>query len=598
MKRLIVILMALILLCGCGAPAQQEATAEDTLEAAETQAPTQEVLISLYDADSEVEQQTQGALRAYPLGDGVYTDLQVMGEKLLVLSESGDITVLQGQMGQITATVATDLNQTETGTVVRASGQGVGYYVPQTREVVLLDSSLLEIARLEMPEGIQGIPVILFQRNEVFFCEEDQIRAMDIQTGISRLVRSHACVSQELTGSYFDDTVLGCRITDEQGARKVIYLYADTGKVMAEELSQGTLYTNGMEYFALRGEGEDAQLLFGSADGETMCLETDAEGIVSALPLGGAVRCSTGDEGLQLEFYEFATGTRSAALTVAGLGMPKAMAADENNLWFIVDQTLYCWDLALSQTGDETGYVSLLYTQETPDTQGLARCQSRVEELEAAYGIDIQIWTDAVSDTGSYACQAEHRVSATENGLDELEQLLKQLPEGFIATTGNIRVSLVRSVNEGDEPVQYWQGNVCNILVPSDMAAEGFLWGLGYGIDARVLGNSRDFDDWDDLNPRDFEYTYDYAENAVREDAEDYLDDFVDKTAMSFPTEDRARVFMAAMLADNAELFAQDTLQDKLLCLCEGIREAYNLEDSTTIFLWEQYLEEPIAAEE
>lgn len=67
---------------------------------------------------------------------------------------------------------------------------------------------------------------------------------------------------------------------------------------------------------------------------------------------------------------------------------------------------------------------------------------------------------------------------------------------------------------------------------------------------------------------------------------------------MSFPTEDRARIFMAAMQANNAELFAKETLQEKLLCLCEGIREAYNLEDSTEVFPWEQYLEEPLAADE
>ena len=328
MKRLIVILMALLLLCGCGAPAEQEATIAEVSDAAETQAPTQEVLISLYDADSQVEQQTKGALRAYPLGDGVYTDLQVMGEKLLVLSESGDITVLQGEMGQIAATVATDMPQTEAA--LCTSAQGLGYYIPQSREVVLMDENFLEIARVEMPEQFQGIPEILLLRNEIFYCIDDQIRAMDIQTGISRLVRSHTCVSQELTGSYFDDTVLGCRITDEQGAQKVVYLYADTGKVVEEDISQGRLETYGTQYFALRGEGENAQLLFGNADGETMCLETEPEGVTGALPLGGAVRCSAGDDGLQLEFYEFANGTRSAALTVAGLGLPKTMAADEN----------------------------------------------------------------------------------------------------------------------------------------------------------------------------------------------------------------------------------------------------------------------------
>lgn len=593
MKKLIVVFMSLLLLCGCAAGEKQAAAPSDTQETEET---IQDVLVSLYDAGSQVEKQTSGAVRAYPLGDGIYTDLVTLGQRLLVVSAGGDITLLQGEEGQIAATEATDLVRTENGLPLRTSSQGAGYYVPESGEVVLLDANLLEIGRVPMPEDIQGDPVILLRRNEVFYCTTDQIRAMDIQTGISRLVRSHSCVSQQLTGSYFEDTVLGCRITDEQGRERIIYLYADTGTEVQEDTALGTLYTEGTAYYALRTDGNQTQILFGNADGETMCLETEPEGLVPALSLGGAVRCAADEAGLVLTFYDFSAGTRSAEVSLPGLTMPIATAADSTGFWFIIDQMLYRWDPACSPTGDETSCVSQLYTQQSPDTQGLEQCQKRVEELKA-YGIDLRIWTEAVSDTGSYACQPEYRVSFTENALTELEEILKQLPEQFLATTGSIRVCLVRSVAEG-VPVQYWQGNTCCIIVPTEQAAEGFLWGLGYGIDARVLGNSRELDTWDNLNPRSFEYTYDYAENAAREDSGEYSDDFVDLTAMSFPTEDRARIFMAAMQANNAELFAKETLQEKLLCLCEGIREAYNLEDSTTVFPWEQYLEEPLAADE
>lgn len=514
MKKLIVVFMSLLLLCGCAAGEKQAAAPSDTQETEET---IQDVLVSLYDAGSQVEKQTSGAVRAYPLGDGIYTDLVTLGQRLLVVSAGGDITLLQGEEGQIAATEATDLVRTENGLPLRTSSQGAGYYVPESGEVVLLDANLLEIGRVPMPEDIQGDPVILLQRNEVFYCTTDQIRAMDIQTGISRLVRSHSCVSQQLTGSYFEDTVLGCRITDEQGRERIIYLYADTGTEVQEDTALGTLYTEGTAYYALRTDGNQTQILFGNADGETMCLETEPEGLVPALPLGGAVRCAADEAGLVLTFYDFAAGTRSAEVSLPGLTMPIATAADSTGFWFIIDQMLYRWDPACSPTGDETSCVSQLYTQQSPDTQGLEQCQKRVEELKA-YGIDLRIWTEAVSDTGSYACQPEYRVSFTENALTELEEILKQLPEQFLATTGSIRVCLVRSVAEG-VPVQYWQGNTCCIIVPTEQAAEGFLWGLGYGIDARVLGNSRELDTWDNLNPRSFEYTYDYAENAAREDS-------------------------------------------------------------------------------
>ena len=593
MKKLIVILLSLLLLCGCAAQQEQAAAPAATEGTEET---VQDIVVSLYDPDSEIEKQTSGAVRAYPLGDGIYTDLVTLGDKLLVVSAGGDITLLQGIDGQIAGTEATDLVRTEAGLPLRTTSQGAGYYVPETGEVVILDADLLEIARIPMPEEMQGDPVILLQRNEIFYCTEGEIRAMDIQTGISRLVRSHSCASQQLTGGYFDDTVLGCRITDQQGGEKIIYLYADTGAVVEEDPTLGTLYTEGTAYYALRSDDTQTQILFGSADSETMSLETEPEGLLPALSLGGAVRCTEDETGLNLSFYDLAAGTRSAEISLPGLTMPISAAADKTGFWFIIDQMLYRWEPALCPTGDETVYVSPLYTQQSPDLQGLEQCQQRVEALKA-YGIDLRIWTDATADTGDYVCQPEYRVRFTENALTELEEILKQLPEGFLTTTGNIRVSLVRSLEEG-ETVQYWQGNTCCIIIPTEQVTKGFLWGLGCAMDPRLLGSSRELDGWDDLNPRSFEYTYDYEKNAAREDTEDYLDDFVDLTAMSYPTEDRARIFMAAMLPDNAELFQNETLQDKLERLCKGIREAYNAEDDTTVFPWEQYLSEPLAAEE
>ena len=96
------------------------------------------------------------------------------------------------------------------------------------------------------------------------------------------------------------------------------------------------------------------------------------------------------------------------------------------------------------------------------------------------------------------------------------------------------------------------------------------------------------------MNPSGFSYDYDYSLNSVRQDAEAYLsgDDraFVDQLAMSFPTEDRSRLFAAAMTADNSELFTSEIMQKKLAQMSSGIREAYDWEKSEEVFPWEQYL--------
>ena len=64
---------------------------------------------------------------------------------------------------------------------------------------------------------------------------------------------------------------------------------------------------------------------------------------------------------------------------------------------------------------------------------------------------------------------------------------------------------------------------------------------------------------------------------------------------MTFPKEDRARIFDCALAEGNAELFASKTMQNKLRQLCVGIRNAFDWKKDERAFLWEQYLETPLA---
>ena len=68
---------------------------------------------------------------------------------------------------------------------------------------------------------------------------------------------------------------------------------------------------------------------------------------------------------------------------------------------------------------------------------------------------------------------------------------------------------------------------------------------------------------------------------------------FVDSYSMSFPVEDRARIFENAMLPGKEDLFQTDTMQAKLRAICQGIRESYDLPQEPC--LWEQYLQQPMA---
>ena len=195
---------------------------------------------------------------------------------------------------------------------------------------------------------------------------------------------------------------------------------------------------------------------------------------------------------------------------------------------------------------------------------------------------------------GEYCQEEEYRVSVITAVMDELEAMVKTFPEDFLSKA-NVSFYLVQSMPEGQTKAQYWDANGCHVVLTEEDTLRSFLWGLGFAIDTYVLNHCRDFDNWNDLNPKNFAYTYDYAENALREDWEDDLDSFIDLESMSFPTEDRSRIFMYALLPEGKEYFQERNIQEKLEQVCEAIREAYEWERTTEVYPWEKYLEKKLA---
>ena len=115
-----------------------------------------------------------------------------------------------------------------------------------------------------------------------------------------------------------------------------------------------------------------------------------------------------------------------------------------------------------------------------------------------------------------------------------------------------------------------------------------FFRSLAHVMDAQIRSRSDAFDHWEQLNPPDFTYDYSYNLNQNREDW-NIPDAFIDTFSMSFPTEDRARIFQYAMTDNNQDLFQSQMKQEKLAVLCAGIREAFGF-TTQEILPWEQYL--------
>lgn len=185
-------------------------------------------------------------------------------------------------------------------------------------------------------------------------------------------------------------------------------------------------------------------------------------------------------------------------------------------------------------------------------------------------------------------------------------------PEGFFRTAAEIsdsqklHIGLVRKlqrkntgVPEGVAAQQYWvDGNAWMALSVGDTVQELFIHQLAHLLDSYVYSKNVAYDEWSKLNPKDFAYDLSYFQYEEHGDSQ-YLSGknraFIDTYSMTYPKEDRARIFDCALAEGNEELFASKTMQNKLRQLCVGIRNAYGWKKDPRSFPWEQYLQTSLA---
>ena len=191
--------------------------------------------------------------------------------------------------------------------------------------------------------------------------------------------------------------------------------------------------------------------------------------------------------------------------------------------------------------------------------------------------------------------------------MEPLITCLSRYPKALLTETAahfdSLKLCLVQSVTgiAGENSlstatgIQFLNGSDAHVVLAAGEYMEQALYHeLFHVMETHILSHSSALDRWNELNPAGFSYDLDHSANARRNSGV-YLDTetraFIDTYSMSFPREDRARIFEYAMLEDSGHLFASKIMQQKLRAICTGIREAYGLEKSKDIFPWEQYLQ-------
>ena len=594
MKRLLLILLMLFFLVGCAGEELPETSEPSTEPETETTDP------GLYMPDNSVEQQTGGAVRVYDPKNSGYTWMSVMGNKLLLASgeDSTELTVLAGDKCQVSASVSVEDELSFRGGDWQITAMGFAYVSQSSRSVIYMDSDLRQLASIPLPEDAAGNMLIDPKNDNIYYCVDDQIRALDTNTGISRLIRKQSCTSQELTGIYFDGSVLSCRLTGANGEEGVVYLSSQTGETLSTDTNITALTTHGNQYFATRNDGVVRQQIFGALDISAQSLNAPGE-LQPVLGMNGVVSYTVAESGLELRLYDLRSGQQTAGVTLPGVTAVTSFAADESNLWVLAyegtAQRIYKWDAQKSPMIEDAVVTGPLYTASAPDVEGLQACQQRVDALNKTHGLAIRIWQDAVKDAGGYVLEPEYQTEAINKVLDELEPVLALFPENFLYKSVNtrVRICIVRSISGEATAEHYWLNDDSFIILSAGVNVyEELLKATGYVISTNVMGNSPILDGWSSLNPEDFTY-------GVTEGFEQYLTGetmaFADAGSMESVTEDRSRLFWYAMKADNAQMFQSPAMQGKLVLLCKGIRDAWRLERKTDVYPWEQYLHESIA---
>jgi len=607
LKRVIAALAVMVLLTGC--TPKLPAT---TTPSSGASLPT----VSLYDPSSDVEEDTNGAVRAYPMTGHRMHGFRFMGQDILLFTtdehvELTTVHILRDDVLNVVDSRTLDMALYPDDPHLRVGADSLMYYNQAENTLVALDGELNETRHLQLPDEMTDVPVFNGAMDTLYYGTANEIRAMDLNTGISRLLKQYNCQSQSMVGLHFGDSVLEVYATDEAGQGSVLFVSTENGQTIGTDAQLLSLRSEGNSFLLQRTDGTVTETLVGKLDGELRAVDVQEQGVVCQALSMNAVLAGNGES---MTLYDLASGKVTSRVKLGSdVQITYAAAAPGGNYVWIqgYDRTLetdvlYRWDVTATECAENTVYVHKRYTAESPDEAAIALLQKQADELGKKYGVKICVGT-ALAEAPDHEFTYEHQPEAFRSALEALDSVLAKYPENFFAglgkvcKNGKVYIGLVRDlVDKTGNPVSdgwglhYVIGGDHHIALRIGGEFENAVHHeLCHALDAYVYSESKAFDLWEQLNPEGFAYLSSYQSYEPAPEDPNMQGDtraFVDGFSVTFAKEDRARIFEYAMMEGNADLFKPDILQKKLQQLCLGIREAYDLEEDGTVLPWEQYL--------
>lgn len=249
----------------------------------------------------------------------------------------------------------------------------------------------------------------------------------------------------------------------------------------------------------------------------------------------------------------------------------------------------------------------------------LADLRERADIMEEKYGLDIFISDQCKAICGGYFCEAINNRNDIVMALDTMDYELSKYPEGFFEQFKDKSVFLdgiemyLAGTLKGEENsntldyaggfrTQVDQKIVIYVDITQSEYASTFHHEISHAIETKLDMNNVDETVWNSLNPQHYDGSVPYVYSYVNETDDDYYkhtifwdsnksdDAFVDTYALTYPTEDRARIFENVM-RDSTWFDMSDypMIIDKLNYFSEVIRAGFDTTGWPEKTVWEKY---------
>ena len=272
---------------------------------------------------------------------------------------------------------------------------------------------------------------------------------------------------------------------------------------------------------------------------------------------------------------------------------------------------LMFWDITPETQGEDLPMLPLEQPQEAQRILEPALYE-RAEALSRRFGVKILIGEQCAAEYSHYNTYPLTDPDFVGEALDILEECMGRYPEGFFRQLphgpfGHIQRELVGALmlkegteNQPGDAAAFVQEQEGHLLIALDgflLAPDTLYHEFSHVIDRRLGWDAQIREDalysnegWLAQQPEGFAYALSYTE--MPEETRRYMETgcFDREYSMTYPTEDRATLFAAAMT--QAQLLAQRPgMQKKLDYYARCIRDCFDTEGWPEVTAWEQPLQ-------